>query len=81
MCCERLVCANCAGFVSEGRCSVCRAGRELLHQESGRLSPVLLMALMVLAAAVLLIAIPAARGRAPGCRAGCLVPPSFRRRY
>lgn len=31
---DRLVCANCAAPVSEGRCRVCRANRERLQQES-----------------------------------------------
>lgn len=31
---DRLVCANCAAPVSEGRCPVCRANRERLQQES-----------------------------------------------
>ena len=28
MCCEHLICANCSGPVIEGRCSVCRQGRQ-----------------------------------------------------
>ncbi|MDI2131416.1 hypothetical protein [Yinghuangia seranimata] len=54
---EHLVCANCAGPVSEGRCSVCRASRERMNRESGlQLSPGLLAALaaLVVVAAVLL---------------------------
>ena len=31
---DRLVCANCAAPVSEGRCPVCRANRERLQQEN-----------------------------------------------
>ena len=57
---DRLVCANCAGPVSEGRCRVCRASRERLQQESGPfggLSPVALLGmLLVLLAAVALVA-------------------------
>ncbi|MFF3732613.1 hypothetical protein ACFYXM_20360 [Streptomyces sp. NPDC002476] len=47
---DRLVCANCAAPVSEGRCPVCRANRERLQQEQGvlaGLSPVTLVALLV----------------------------------
>ncbi|OKK07573.1 hypothetical protein AMK26_00250 [Streptomyces sp. CB03234] len=56
---DRLVCANCAAPVSEGRCPVCRANRERLEQEGpfGGLSPVALLALLViLVAAVVLLA-------------------------
>ncbi|GAA1981314.1 hypothetical protein GCM10009838_48170 [Catenulispora subtropica] len=37
MCCEHLICANCAGPVSEGRCSVCRSHKEQMHR-SGAMS-------------------------------------------
>ncbi|WP_416975110.1 hypothetical protein [Streptomyces sp. 4F14] len=56
---DRLVCANCAAPVSEGRCPVCRANRERLQQENwlGALSPAaLIAALVVLVAAVALLA-------------------------
>lgn len=56
---DRLVCANCAAPVSEGRCPVCRANRERLQQEGpwGGLSPVALVTLLVLlVAAVALLA-------------------------
>ncbi|MEV2255368.1 hypothetical protein AB0I94_33190 [Streptomyces sp. NPDC050147] len=56
---DRLVCANCAGPVSEGRCPVCRASRERLQQEGpfGGLSPAALIGmLVVLIAAVALLA-------------------------
>ncbi|MFM9447643.1 hypothetical protein [Streptomyces acidiscabies] len=56
---DRLVCANCAAPVSEGRCPVCRANRERLQQENwlGSLSPAaLIAALVVLVAAVALLA-------------------------
>lgn len=53
---DRLVCANCAAPVSEGRCPVCRASRERLQQQAGglfaQLSPVMLVALMILLIAV-----------------------------
>ncbi|MDQ1038291.1 hypothetical protein QFZ75_004707 [Streptomyces sp. V3I8] len=56
---DRLVCANCAGPVSEGRCRVCRANRERLQQEGpfGGLNPMTLIALLaVLIAAMVLLA-------------------------
>ncbi|GGY49788.1 hypothetical protein [Streptomyces djakartensis] len=60
---DRLVCANCAAPVSEGRCPVCRANRERLQQENflANLSPLALIALLtVLVAAVALLAHQAA---------------------
>jgi hypothetical protein len=56
---DRLVCANCAAPVSEGRCPVCRASRERLQHENlwSSLSPTALIALLaVLIAAVALVA-------------------------
>ena len=56
---DRLVCANCAAPVSEGRCPVCRANRERLQQENhfAGLNPMTLIALLaVLIAAVALLA-------------------------
>ncbi|GGZ76118.1 hypothetical protein AB0P12_23870 [Streptomyces subrutilus] len=56
---DRLVCANCAAPVSQGRCPVCRANRERLQQEGpfSGLNPVALIALMVvLVAALALVA-------------------------
>lgn len=46
---DRLVCANCAAPVAEGRCPVCRANRERLQQEGpfGAVSPAALLALLV----------------------------------
>ncbi|GAA2460427.1 hypothetical protein ACFPFX_16240 [Streptomyces mauvecolor] len=46
---DRLVCANCAAPVSEGRCRVCRANRERLQQENqwGSLSPAALVTLLI----------------------------------
>jgi hypothetical protein len=52
MTCDRLVCANCAGPVAEGRCHVCRASRERMHQQGGlqgllaSLTPATLIALL-----------------------------------
>ncbi|MEV6654092.1 hypothetical protein [Streptomyces sp. NPDC051219] len=56
---DRLVCANCAAPVNEGRCHVCRANRERLQQEGpfAGLSPAALVALLVvLVAAMALLA-------------------------
>ncbi|MEV6953868.1 hypothetical protein ACFWBF_12645 [Streptomyces sp. NPDC060028] len=56
---DRLVCANCAAPVSQGRCPVCRANRERLQQEGpfSGLNPVALIALLVvLVAALALVA-------------------------
>ncbi|MFJ4789033.1 hypothetical protein [Streptomyces sp. NPDC088794] len=56
---DRLVCANCASPVSEGRCHVCRANRERLQQENffAGLNPMALIALLaVLIAAFALVA-------------------------
>ncbi|GHD99670.1 hypothetical protein [Streptomyces alanosinicus] len=56
---DRLVCANCAAPVSEGRCPVCRANRERLQHEGflGGVNPMALIALLaVLVAAVALLA-------------------------
>ncbi|UQA95150.1 hypothetical protein [Streptomyces halobius] len=53
---DRLVCANCAAPVSEGRCPVCRASRaQLQHQVGGfftQLNPVMLVALLIALVAV-----------------------------
>jgi hypothetical protein len=56
---DRLVCANCAAPVNEGRCPVCRANRQRLQQEGpfGGLNPMALIALLaVLIAALALVA-------------------------
>ncbi|MEU5805848.1 hypothetical protein ACFV7Q_32940 [Streptomyces sp. NPDC059851] len=57
---DRLVCANCAAPVSQGRCPVCRANRERLRQEGpfAGLNPMALIALLVVlvAAALALVA-------------------------
>lgn len=55
---DRLVCANCAAPVNEGRCPVCRASRARLQQEQERgpfagLNPAMLVALMVVLLAAL----------------------------
>ncbi|GHF73371.1 hypothetical protein GCM10010218_63160 [Streptomyces mashuensis] len=59
MTCDRLVCANCAAPVSEGRCPVCRASRERLQQQEGifaGLTPAALLALLVALVAVAVLA-------------------------
>ncbi|KPH97888.1 hypothetical protein OK074_6332 [Actinobacteria bacterium OK074] len=56
---DRLVCANCAAPVSEGRCPVCRASRQRLQQDGpfSGLNPTALIALIaVLIAALALVA-------------------------
>ncbi|MCX3064282.1 hypothetical protein [Streptomyces beihaiensis] len=56
---DRLVCANCAAPVAEGRCPVCRANRERLKEQNplAALSPMALVVLVaVLVAAVALLA-------------------------
>ncbi|NGN67912.1 hypothetical protein G5C51_28945 [Streptomyces sp. A7024] len=49
-----LVCANCAGPVSEGRCPVCRASRQRMQRENGgfSLSPTVILWLIGLLAAI-----------------------------
>ena len=58
MTCDRLVCANCAAPVSEGRCPVCRASRERLQHQEGLfagLTPAMLVALLVILVAVAVV--------------------------
>ncbi|AWK08937.1 hypothetical protein SSP531S_11140 [Streptomyces spongiicola] len=52
---DRLVCANCAAPVAEGRCPVCRASRERLQQNGpfAGLNPAALVALLVVLVAAL----------------------------
>ncbi|MEE1796647.1 hypothetical protein PUR28_38685 [Streptomyces sp. BE308] len=55
---DRLVCANCAAPVNEGRCRVCRAVRQQLEDEQDQgplagLNPAMLIALMVILVAAL----------------------------
>jgi hypothetical protein len=45
MCCDHLVCASCAGPVSEARCPVCRTARAQVH--GGATHPVAAMAVIV----------------------------------
>ncbi|MEU6733741.1 hypothetical protein [Streptomyces physcomitrii] len=56
---DRLVCANCAAPVSEGRCPVCRASRARMQQQGpfAGLNPMMLIALLaILITAVALVA-------------------------
>lgn len=56
---DRLVCANCAGPVAEGRCPTCRASRQRMQDQQGpfgNLSPSTLLALLVALVACALIA-------------------------
>lgn len=57
MTCDRLVCANCAGPVSEGRCPVCRANRARMQQENpwSSISPAALIALLIALLTVALV--------------------------
>ena len=56
MSCEHLVCANCAGPVVEGRCSVCRASRAEVHSHHGAFgaSPQAIVAALLVALVILL---------------------------
>ncbi|MER5867832.1 hypothetical protein [Kitasatospora sp. NPDC002040] len=59
MTCDHLVCANCNGRVSDGRCPVCRANRARMQDQQGpfaALTPATLLALLVGLLAVALIA-------------------------
>ncbi|GGP05629.1 hypothetical protein LDL08_06920 [Nonomuraea glycinis] len=48
MSCQHLVCAQCAHPVIEGRCSLCRANRERMHQHGfAGLTPALFALLLV----------------------------------
>ncbi|GAB2708073.1 hypothetical protein [Kitasatospora kifunensis] len=58
MTCDHLVCANCAGRVSDGRCPVCRAQRARLQEQQSpfaSLSPATLLALLTALLAVAVI--------------------------
>jgi hypothetical protein len=61
MTCDRLVCANCAGPVSEGRCAVCRAHRARVHQESGPFAGMTPAVLIGLLLALIAVAVAAQR--------------------
>ncbi|MBT2442162.1 hypothetical protein J7E93_19045 [Streptomyces sp. ISL-36] len=53
---DRLVCANCAAPVAEGRCRVCRANRERLDPSTGLTPAKLLTLIVALVVAVALLA-------------------------
>jgi hypothetical protein len=56
MSCEHLICAQCAEPVVEGRCPVCRAARDHVHQHSGA-SPQLIIAAILALIFVLLLTV------------------------
>jgi hypothetical protein len=56
MCCERLVCANCAGPVSEARCPTCRASRAQVHGHGAGVPLELIAALLVALVTMLALA-------------------------
>jgi hypothetical protein len=56
---DDLVCANCAGPVSEGRCSVCRASRDQYGRGNSAFYTSLWMVLAVVAALVCALALEA----------------------
>lgn len=53
MCCEQLVCANCARPVVDAGCSICRAARAELH---GSAAPAVNLALVAVIVTALLAA-------------------------
>ncbi|GAA4851222.1 hypothetical protein [Kitasatospora terrestris] len=58
MTCDHLVCANCNGRVSDGRCPVCRANRARLQEQQGpfaALNPALLLGLIAVALLTLVV--------------------------
>jgi hypothetical protein len=54
MSCEHLICARCAGPVSEGRCPVCRAAKSDLHHHAHGVSIPYAVLFLLLALAVAL---------------------------
>lgn len=54
---DRLVCANCAAPVAEGRCPVCRASRERLERQDGPFAGLSPAALLVLVVVLLVTAV------------------------
>jgi uncharacterized paraquat-inducible protein A len=48
MSCEHLICAQCAGPVSEGRCPVCRVARSQVHHHHHGSAQALLVAGLIL---------------------------------
>jgi hypothetical protein len=54
---DNLVCANCAGRVSEGRCSQCRATRDRYGRDRQAISAPLWLVLTILTALVCALAL------------------------
>jgi hypothetical protein len=54
---DDLVCANCAGRVSEGRCPVCRATRDQFGYGRGGVNATVWMVLAVVAALIAALAL------------------------
>jgi hypothetical protein len=63
MCCEQLVCANCARPVAEAGCSLCRAARAEIHGTGG---PALNLALLAVIVTALLATAAVLYGRFAG---------------
>ncbi|MEU5215700.1 hypothetical protein AB0G79_05795 [Streptomyces sp. NPDC020807] len=57
---DRLVCANCAAPVAEGRCPVCRANRERLTPQGPTPAMLLTLAIALLATLALLAVVQTA---------------------
>ena len=55
MSCEHLICARCAGPVSEGRCEACRRARGEIHHSPQSRFGVPLLLLLALAVLVLML--------------------------
>lgn len=64
MTCDQLVCANCAGRVSDGRCPVCRAHRARLQEQQSPFASLSPTALLALIAGLLAVAFIAQRALA-----------------
>jgi len=56
MSCEHLICAQCAGPVSEGGCPVCRAARAHVHHDGGHGVTLPLVAATILVLLLLMLA-------------------------
>ena len=57
MSCEHLICAQCAGPVSEGRCPVCRQARAGMHHHHAGQNMLLPLFAVVLIALLLMLAL------------------------
>ena len=57
MSCAHLICAQCAGPVSEGRCPVCRAARAGMHHHHAGQNMILPLFAVVLIALLLMLAL------------------------